>query len=259
MTPTEPETSGKSIKVLAQVVFMLSVALVLLLGVVMVATRAGALSVPVGFEWLTLKVAPIVSLGLVALSVVAGLIALIKEHLKHALWALAACLINGGLLVGYYAYVKAVKAYPPVAEVSTNWDTPVTFSDKMMAARGKAARSVDAAPQVSDTAPPPWRGRSVAEVNAETCPGAVAISPVNVTEDDVAEILKANAFQVFSRLPWRVEGTYQDDLYGFQYDVVVRIDPTRIDVRAVSRQHFADMGRTCGMVTRLVEAIKAAG
>ncbi len=243
----------------SQVILVLSVGLVLLLGLIMVATRAGALSIPLGFEWLTLKVAPIIAAGLTVLSVVALLSSILKKlPVKRIALALGALVINLGLLGGYYAYVQTAESYPPVAEVATNWDTPVTFSDKLMTARGTASKPVQDAPGLIDSDDPRWNGRSLADINAESCPGAEGVLSVNVDEDEVAEILKRNDIQVFSRLPWRVEGVYQDDLYGFRYDIVVRIDPTRIDVRAVSRQNFPDLGTTCRMVTRIVADIKKA-
>lgn len=246
----------RSISSLAQVVFMLSVATVLLLALIMVMTRAGVLSIETGFELLTLKFAPRIVMGLAGVSLLSLLISLFKAPTKYAPWALGACIITFGLLGGYYAYVRALYSHPPVAEVATNWDNPVAFSDRLITARGTTARPVQDVTRITSAESVEWNGFTVAEINTETCPAAQAITPVRIDEDKVADILKSKDIQVFSRVPWRVEGTYQDNLYGFRYDVVVRIDPTRIDIRAVSRQNFPDLGATCRIVTRIVEAMR---
>lgn len=241
---------------LAQVLFALSVALVLLLFLVMILTRAGALSIETGFEYLTLKVAPRIAMVLAGLSLLSLLISVFKAPLKYAPWALAACVINLGLIAGYYAYVQALYRAPPVADVSTNWEEPVTFSDRMVTTRGATARPIRDVTRITSAESVEWSGQTVAEINAKTCPGARPVTSVKMDEDRVARILRNTDIQVFGSSPWRVEGTYRNDLYGFSYDVAVRIEPERIDVRAISRQNFPDLGATCRIVTRIVEAIE---
>jgi fatty-acyl-CoA synthase len=145
-------------------------------------------------------------------------------------------------------------AAAPVHDVSTNWDDPVTLSDELMVARGKAANPAENNPLVPASAGAPWAGKRVAEVNAQTCPRAKAIMH-GVDPDRVAQVLQANDVQVLGSQVFRVEGVYTGFWFGAKDDVVVRIRPERTDVRSIRREGVSDDGTNCKRVTRIVEAL----
>ena len=104
-----------------------------------------------------------------------------------------------------------LKQYPPIADVATDWDTPLTFSDKLIADRGPKAMSVEEDPRVPRTQSIEWGGKTVAQINAVTCPGAHGLPGKHVSEDAVADMLIANHYTIFGRSPFRVEAIYQDN------------------------------------------------
>jgi fatty-acyl-CoA synthase len=100
----------------------------------------------------------------------------------------------------------------------------------------------------------PWSGRRVAEINAETCPGARPV-PKMVPVERVRQVLEGKGLTVFGSAPWMVEATAESTWFGFKDDVVVRMGPTRTDVRSISRVGVSDLGMNCKRVTEIVEAL----
>jgi fatty-acyl-CoA synthase len=249
-----PKTRG-----LAFAHFAFLVALVPLLFVTgaMMATHVGYVDVDTGFRLLTLRIAPklaMVALGIAGLSL---LISLFKDHARYGLWALGAVILSGGVTAGFFVYERTLKSFPPIADVATDWDRPLTFSDSLIKDRGPKAMKVEDAPRVPRTQSMAWGGKTVAQINALTCPGAHPLIGKHLSEDQVADALTAAHYRVFGRAPWRVEGLYQDNFFGFKSDVVVRIDPDRIDVRSTGRDDLPDLGGNCRRVTDLVARLKA--
>jgi fatty-acyl-CoA synthase len=240
----------------AHLAFLIALVPLLFVVGVMMGTHVGYLDVDTGFRFLTLRVGPKLAMGALVVSVLSLLISLFKDHARYGLWALAAVILSGGVTAGYFVYEQALKRYPPIADVATNWDTPLTFSDKLIAARGPKAMPVEDSPRVPRTQSIEWGGKTIAQINAVTCPGAHGLPGKHVSDDDVANLLTANHYIVFGRAPWRVEATYQDNFYGFKSDVVVRLDPERIDVRSTGRDDIPDLGGNCRRVSDLISKIR---
>jgi fatty-acyl-CoA synthase len=261
---TDPSANGhpdggrrkKSGFAFAHLAFVIALIPLVFLTGVMMATHVGYLDVDTGFRLLTLRVGPKLAMAALAVSALSLLISLFKDHARYGLWALGAVLLSGGVTAGYFVYERALKQYPPIADVATNWDTPVTFSDKLIADRGPKAMKVEDMPRVPRTQSMEWGGKSIAQINAMTCPGARGLPGKHVSEDAVADLLTAEHYVVFGRSPWRVEATYQDNFFGFKSDVVVRLDPERLDVRSTGRDDIPDLGGNCRRVTDLINKIR---
>lgn len=241
----------------AHVAFILSVLAALYLLGIMMATHLGYIGTDLGFKTLTLGVGPRLALAALVISGLSLLISIFRAPVRHGMWALAAVLVSGGLMGGFYIYERALKTFPPIADVATDWDRPLTFSDKLVADRGKTAKTIEDFPRVPRNESMEWGGKTVGAINQLTCPGAKTIRNKRVTEDQIVDLLRAEHYAVFGHAPWRIEGTYQDNFYGFKSDVVVRIDPDQIDVRSVSREDMPDVGANCRRVTNLINKIRA--
>ncbi|MBW8881074.1 MAG: DUF1499 domain-containing protein [Asticcacaulis sp.] len=224
---------------------------------VMMATHLGYLSLDMGFRTLTLGYGPKVAMAALAVSGLAVLISMFRSPGRTLIWALGGLVVSGALMGGFYAYQKALRTFPPIADVATDWDRPLSFSDKLMEDRGRFSAPVVDLPRLPRNESMEWGGRTVADINEATCPGARTIVNKAVTEDQIVNLLKAEHYVVFGHAPWRVEGTYQDNFYGFKSDVIVRIDPRTIDIRSVGRYDLPDLGANCRRVTALVNKIKA--
>lgn len=225
--------------------------------VVMMLTHLGYIRFDLGFRTLTLGVGPKLAMAALAISGISLLISLFMAPGRYGKWALAAVLVSGGLMGGFYAYQRALKTFPPIADVATDWDRPLSFSEKLITARGRDAMVVEDVPRVPRNESMEWGGRTIADINQATCPGAKPIRDKAVTEEQIVKLLEQEHYVVFGRAPWRVEAVYQDNFYGFKSDVVIRLDPGRIDIRSTGRQDIPDLGGNCRRITSLVEKIRA--
>jgi fatty-acyl-CoA synthase len=257
---TEHSSRGHQAKkglAFAHIAFTVSVLAAVYMLLVMMATHVGYFSLDLGFRTLTLNYGPKVAMAALIICGLSLLIAVFKAPGRTLVWAIAGLVISGALMGGFYAYQRALKAFPPIADVATDWDRPLDFSDKMIEERGRDAMRVEDLPRVPRNESMEWGGRTVADINEATCPGAKTIVNKAVTEDQIVNLLRSENYIVFGHAPWRVEATYQDNFYGFKSDVVVRIDPRTIDVRSIGRYDLPDLGANCRRVTELVNKIKA--
>lgn len=232
------------------VVIGLAAPVIVLLGAL--GTKFGIVDWKTGFVTVVKDIAP----GLSILGIVTGLAALflsMRDFRRLGISALVALLAPAavmGLLLKLRADAGAV---PPIHDVATDWTQPLGFSRRVMDAR-VGANPIVADPIVPAQAGPPWGGRRVAEINAETCPGAKPVLRA-VTEDQVAAAFEAAGVQVQGRAPWKVEGVKESFWYGFKDDVVARISPERTDIRSTSRVGMSDLGANCARVTKIVKAL----
>jgi len=221
-----------------------------------VATRAGWIDWKTGFGVWTVDWAPKAAMVGLGAGVLAVLFSFASPKRLLPL-ALLAALIPGLTLLGFQRFRATAESLPPIHDVSTNWEEPLSFSERMMQERKAALNPVEPDPVVGPMKRPAfkkWEGRRVAEINAETCPGAKPI-PRLVEPEEVARVLEKNGVQVIGQAPWRVEGTYESFWYGFKDDVVVRMRQGRTDVRSVSRVGGSDLGANCERVTKIVRAL----
>ena len=244
----------------AHLAFMVSIITALFLLGVMMVTNLGYISMDLGFKTLTLGIGPRMVLASLVVAAVSLLISLFMCPTRCAPWAFAAVVVSGGLWGGFALYHKALKDNPPITDVATNWDLPLGFSERMMKIRGADAPPVEDFPRVPRNESLDWGGKTIAAINEATCPAAKTIRDHPITEDQVDAVvamLKASGYRVWGTSPWRVEATYQDKFYGFKYDIVIRIDPTSVDIRSVGRYNVPDLGANCRRVTEIVQKIKA--
>jgi len=255
--PVRPRKKGFAF---AHLAFMVSVITALFLLGAMMITHLGYVSLDTGFKVLTLGIGPRMAMAALAVAALSLLISLFMCPTRCAPWAFAAVVIAGGILGGYAWYHKLLKDYPPIADVATNWDRPLSYSEKLVAQRGRDALAIEDLPRVPRNESLDWGGKTVAAINEATCPAAKTIENRIITEDEIPAIvsmLKQSGYTVFGTSPWRIEATYQDNFYGFKSDIEIRIDPRSVDVRSISRYNMPDLGANCRRVTEIIRKIKA--
>ncbi|MFT3997945.1 MAG: DUF1499 domain-containing protein [Asticcacaulis sp.] len=254
-TATDTAAPRKKGLAFAPTAFVISLFAPLTYLTAMLATGVGYIDYDLGFNMIALDYVPKIATVAMILSALSLLISIFKAPRRYGPWALGAVAISGGVLAGYYAYELRVKGNPPIHDVATDWDRPVTFSAKLMEARGPDANPVEDSPYVGRNVAYEWAGQTVAAINAQTCPKAHSITGRPKDAAQVAAILKAQGYTVFGRSDWRVEATWEDRLWGVKSDVVVRLDPDRTDIRSISRQEAVDLGGNCKRVLALIDAI----
>ena len=231
------------------VVVGLAAPLIVLAGAV--GTKLGLIHWMVGFKTMAIDTAPKVAMGAIVVGLIAVVVAFMRARrfIPHALVALLVPLLTIGAFAKFRADAQAV---PPIHDVATNWEEPLGFSQRVMDARRGSPNPIESNPVAPAKAGPQWAGRRIAEINAETCPGAKPILRA-VSDDQVAEAFQAAGVQVQGRAPWKVEGVYESFFFGFKDDIVARITPERTDFRSVSRVGVSDLGANCKRITRIVE------
>lgn len=184
------------------------------------------------------------------------------------LWrkALASLLLPVAVLAGLLSVKAGGESYPPIHDVATDWTAPIVFSPHLIQARGP-----EAAPVTPDPFVPMSGGafmtRRVADVNAETCPGAhTAVLPATPGQayDLAKAAVRAAGMELFIDDPehGRLEAVATNPWLGFKDDLAVRVAPdpggprtARVDMRSVSRNDTPDFGANCARVSRLIAAI----
>ena len=199
--------------------------------------------------------------GLIA--IFAALFAGFGRFWRRALFSLASPMaVLGGLI--WLSLIQ--QSYPPVHEVATDWSDPIRFSPTLTAARGPAANPVEADPVIPADGGR-FMNRRVADVNADTCPGAhTVVLPLAPGQayDRAKAAVKSQGLSVLTDDPrgGRLEATGTNLWLGLRSDLAVRVRPqgqeTRIDFRASSREVPADFGANCDAVSRLVQLVQGA-
>lgn len=212
-------------------------------------TKTGTIDWRLGWETLTLRWAALLSLAGSAL----GLLAVILALKDRRLWlAAAVAFLAPAVTLAGFGWLNARMARtPPIHDAATNWAEPPMPGRAVARQRAREAAPVERDPMVDAAYGPAWAGRRVAEIGAETCPGARPI-PRAPDFDEVQAALEAEGVEVLTAAPWAVEGVHESWWFGFRSDVIVRIRPERTDVRVVGRQPRPDLGASCRLVSRIV-------
>ncbi len=246
------------------------------------------------FGLLTMMMAwgPIVSVGAVALSVLALIIALIASpRLQPFILGLAALLISGsmlGRLAGQAMYAQSV---PPIHDIQTNWDAPLPFSETLMAVRKAdgARNPVEPAPVLTldEAGRERWPGvhgktvaqlQEAAEFNPDTmsdrdeAPYPYAIETLGLglgqeaAYDLALEIARKRGWEIVTadRDNGIIEATETSPWFGFKDDVAIHVTGANgaasVDMRSVSRVGLSDLGanakRVAGFLVDLEQAAR---
>jgi fatty-acyl-CoA synthase len=225
--------------------------------------KLGLIDQALGYASMTLDWAPKAAYLGVATGVLGLIVALaggFSRLWKLAALALAITVATFGVMIGADAIFKA----PPIHDVSTDWKTPLAFSDAAMAGRGGSAEPVldDPSLPVGSTA---YAGREIAAINGETCPAArpliSARAPSDLYEAAKAAVLaKGMTLVTDDPTDGRLEATVRSFWYGLADDLVLRVrsdaQGARLDMRSVGRDPGGDRGRNCQRVADLIAAVK---
>jgi fatty-acyl-CoA synthase len=179
-----------------------------------------------------------------------------KRYWRKAMLVMGVTLAT---LAGFGLLTAWVGQSPPIHDVATDWSEPMLFSPAVMTARGEGANIVESSPVVPLEAGA-YGGRRIADLNAETCPGArpaiVSLQPQRAYAMAKAAIAQSGmALVTDDPAAGRLEATASSLIYGMKDDIIVRVKPqgigSRIDIRSVSRVGGADMGVNCRRVSGL--------
>ena len=166
--------------------------------------------------------------------------------------------------------IGAAKAVPPIHDISTDTQNPLTFSAKVMTQRG--ANSNKILPPNEATVPfnreklNDWSGRSLLEIQADAFP---AIKPLVIEGQTPAAIFdkarsaaKSQGLKIVSEdtTALRLEAVAESFWFGFKDDVVIAVTPIanggQVDMRSVSRVGISDLGANAKRIEAFLTAMK---
>ncbi len=231
------------------------------------------------------------ALGFGAVALIIGLIK--YPRTKPVILSLFALLIAGAVLGRFMSFKGLAEYLPPIHDVQTDWDDPVTFSDAVLAAReaDNARNEILADPKVPDSEGirarwPDYAGKSFAEIQAgaeqdpeveyEEGAARAPYPPINplMAERPASEVyaialdlVKSEGWTIVSETPATatsagvIEATAETGAFGFRDDVAIRIRPeeggkTRVDMRSVSRVGLSDVGANALRVVRFLDDLE---
>ncbi len=239
-------------------------------GAGIVAIRLDLITQQQGFDAMLIQ-GPTESLGwapaIALVGVLTGLIGLLVAIFNgfarlwpKAVLALAVTALTWGAFIGFGIWDTS---RPLIHDVATDWSEPLMFSPAVLKARGPDANPVDPSP-ILPLGSRAYAGRTVAEVNAETCPAARPVTlatPAAQAFANVRAAIEGAGMSIITAdaASGRIEATAVSLLYGFKDDLIVRVRPagagSRIDLRAVRRTGASDMGANCRRIENLATAI----
>ncbi|MET3665322.1 long-chain-fatty-acid--CoA ligase [Caulobacter sp. 1776] len=226
--------------------------------------KLGLIGLPLGYTAMTLDWAPKIAFISVATGLLALVVALIGGFGRLWRAALLALMVTAVTFAVMYGARALQGQSPPIHDVSTDWKTPLAFSDAAMAARGGSAEIVDDDPSLP-VGSAAYAGRRLAEINAETCPAARPLiserAPSDTYEAVKAAVMAAGMTLVTDDpVDGRLEATARSFWYGLTDDLVVRVRPdaqgSRLDLRSIGRDAGPDQGRNCARIGALIKAVK---
>lgn len=209
--------------------------------------------------------------GLAVLAVIVGVLALLMTIAIPPRRGFVMPLLTLAMAAGALAALGQLKAtlaaHPPVHDVATDWQDPLLFGPRLVAARGTDANPVGPDPRVGiNYTASRMEGMRVAELNTRGCPAAVPAMMIGSTDQAYAkarETLVAQGYELLTenQAAGRLEATATTRLLKLQGDVLVRIRPegagARIDIRSSSRTGEIDLGENCSRVARLRRALNS--
>ncbi len=226
--------------------------------------KLGMIPLPLGYTAMTLDWAPRLAFVSVATGLLGLVIALMSGFKRLGRAAILALVITGATFGVMFGAKALLGQSPPIHDVSTDWKTPLGFSDAAMAARGGSAEVVGDDPSLP-VGSAAYAGRRLAEINGETCPAARPLvserAPGDVYEAVKAAVMAQGMTLVTDDpVDGRLEATARSFWYGLTDDLVVRVRPdargSRLDLRSIGRDAGPDQGRNCARIGELITAVK---
>lgn len=211
---------------------------------------------PLGVGW-----APALAMLAIAVSLIGVIVSIWVGSWKRSL---AALLISLATMGAFIVMGGQARKAPPIHDVATNWNEPLMFSEAVMRERGPEANPVVLSPVLAADHPT-FGGKSIAEVNEQTCPAARPVLLQTSAEDAYARTraaLTKVGLKIVTDDPatGRLEAVATSFWYNFKDDLVARVAPegsgARVDMRSVSRVGMSDLGQNCKRIDAVAAAIQ---
>ena len=186
-------------------------------------TRNGIVSLDVGLDLLTVRVAQVVAWIALAFAVATLVLAVARFRRRVAISALVAA-VCAAVVGVFFMQSRAIAVAGPL-DVSSDLAEPP---------------AVPGAP-----------GRPV------VCEGVEPVM-IQVAPEDATAALQAAGFSITESQLFRSRGVKDGFWFGMGHEAVVRIRPDRTDIRVVARYSHTDGGATCRVAAELIADLQTA-
>lgn len=186
-------------------------------------TRNGIVSLDVGLDLLTIRVAQAVAWVALAFALLALVLAVMRFRGRVAVGALVA-VVCAAVAATFVMQSRTIAAPGPL-DVSSDLSEPPAVPGAL------------GAPVV--------------------CEGVEAVR-LQVAPEDATKALQAAGFKITESQLFRSRGVKDGFWFGMGHEAVVRIRPDRTDVRVVARYAHTDGGATCRIAAELVADLQTA-
>lgn len=233
-------------------------------------TKFGLLDWRIGFGLMTFQLGGIVLMGVAALAFI-GLILALTVPPRGLGWRSALiALIIPAVGLGFALYVRQnAVTIPPIHDITTDFVDPPSFSEDVVAARGRVGGGNPLDPDARVPEDPrfgEWSGMRVQDIQRNEYRDILPIRTQQSPDQAFDAALEATRaiglnIGVQDRADGRIEATAQSFWYGFVDDFVVRIRSAPsgggavVDVRSVSRVGLSDLGANAKRVRAFTEEL----
>lgn len=164
-----------------------------------------------------------------------------------------AVLIAGGAAIFMGSLMNQGRSVPPIHDITTDMDSPPAFV-AVAPLRADAPNPVDYDPAIAAQQREAYPDIQPLTVDAPA--GDVFERALAAVEDRGWTLVEANPQE------GRIEATATTGWFGFQDDVVIRIQPsgigTRVDVRSKSRMGQSDLGANAARIRAFIQDLESA-
>lgn len=244
------------------------------LAVAALGSKFGVWSFGFGLGKMTFQWSKYVLFAAVGICAIALILQLIKAPRRGSIFALIFLMVPILILGRMNGVGQVAAGLPPIHDVQTDWNSPLRFSDALLAEReANGWNPVLDSPVVPKSAAGRWPdavGKTNKELQAESYakfnlrPQLLEIRP-EIAFEAAIEVAKKEGMEIVSAdaKTGRIHATYTSFWYGFVDDVMIQVDPqgkvgSKVNVRSVSRVGLSDLGANATRINSFIEAMNFA-
>ncbi|MBU2377926.1 MAG: DUF1499 domain-containing protein [Alphaproteobacteria bacterium] len=220
--PSGPRSMRKTGMAKVRVAVGLAVLAPLITFVAVLLVRGGFVSLEFGLDVLTLQAAQVVAWFALGFSILVLAMSL-GQFRRLGLIAVATVVVCAVVAGAFYVQGRSIALRGPL-DISTDLSEP---------------------PAIANAAGP-----------SRTCAGAAAVM-TQVAPEQATEALQGAGFSVTESQLFRSRGVRDGFWFGMGHEAVIRIRPSRTDVRVAARYDHSDGEETCRIVNELLAGLQA--
>lgn len=233
-------------------------------------TKFGLWHFSFGLVKMTFIWGPKLLIGVTATCIVSFIIQLIFGSRQSAVLGIIPVIFSGAMLWYFISTVQKGVALPPIHDIQTDWDNPVSATENLVKFRKEnGLNPIFENPVVPEAAKGTWPdmvGKSNAELQKKyygfVAPKISKKSPKKLFKTALDTVKQQGwKIQEFKESEGFIHAEFTSPWYGFTDDILIRVsgvegDGSRLDIRSVSRVGLSDLGANASRIKRFLEDLE---